>query len=334
MGKIRNYFASANTCNGFINLFNNINMESNSFLYIIKGGSGTGKSTLMKKIGNHFSKMGNSVEYFFCSSDSSSLDGVRVADYNIAIVDGTAPHITNDSLPQIRDKIINIGEYISQDIFNHKERIESILVKKSKIYKAIYQRLKIAGDLYQLNNIILNEPKSLEVTKKTNEIIALLSLPNKNSAGKTRELFLNILNFNNSNFEEKNGYRYILSFNGTQKFNEKVLDKVSKKIIDLGYSVINFKNILNPNGISAIEIAEENILIKANNIESNKSVLKNNRLISDYLNNAKSNLKSAFNLHKKLERFYIESTDFNGINLLTENLIKDIEKRIVNMQKK
>ena len=76
--KTHKYLASANTSLGFKNCFNSINTTKNAFTYILKGGPGTGKSTLMKKIGKYFEDKGLFVEYFYCSSDANSLDGVRI----------------------------------------------------------------------------------------------------------------------------------------------------------------------------------------------------------------------------------------------------------------
>ena len=54
----KHFLASANSCNGFINFFNNINPNKNGFTYILKGGPGTGKSTIMKNIAKTYKKRG------------------------------------------------------------------------------------------------------------------------------------------------------------------------------------------------------------------------------------------------------------------------------------
>jgi len=102
MESFNHFFASANTALGFQNNFKYINNENkNGYLYILKGGPGTGKSTLLKTIANHFEKIGEKVEYFHCSSDAKSLDGVRLIRKNISIVDGTAPHIIETTIPMV-----------------------------------------------------------------------------------------------------------------------------------------------------------------------------------------------------------------------------------------
>lgn len=51
--KIINYYACANSARGFVSFFDG-NIKGLDKLYILKGGPGTGKSTLMKKIGREW----------------------------------------------------------------------------------------------------------------------------------------------------------------------------------------------------------------------------------------------------------------------------------------
>ena len=151
MGKIRKYFAGANTSVGFDNLFNNIKLKNkDGFHYILKGGAGTGKSTLMKKVADHFINKGETVEQFYCSSDSLSLDGINLTNHNITIVDGTAPHVVSDYFPLIEDKIINLGQFISPKVIQHKNSIKQLSDIKQSYFKSAYNKLKIAGDLFNL----------------------------------------------------------------------------------------------------------------------------------------------------------------------------------------
>ena len=56
-GKIVNYFAGGNTARGFHSLYDS-NLQGLERIYILKGGPGTGKSSLMKKIGNEWLEKG------------------------------------------------------------------------------------------------------------------------------------------------------------------------------------------------------------------------------------------------------------------------------------
>ena len=93
MARITNFFAGANSGDGFQNLFSEIaELEDTYDLMILKGGPGVGKNTFMREIGRSMEAAGTPVEYLWCSGDPDSLDGVILPALRCAVVDGTAPH--------------------------------------------------------------------------------------------------------------------------------------------------------------------------------------------------------------------------------------------------
>jgi hypothetical protein len=91
-GKIQ-YFLGANSAQGFVSLYHDLIDESHATaFYILKGGAGCGKSTLMKKVGEKMEEQGFRVEYILCSGDPDSLDGILIPEKAVAIMDGTSPH--------------------------------------------------------------------------------------------------------------------------------------------------------------------------------------------------------------------------------------------------
>lgn len=60
--------------------------------YFIKGRPGSGKSTMLKKLGNEGEKQGFYVEYYHCGFDPKSLDMIIIRELDVAIFDSTAPH--------------------------------------------------------------------------------------------------------------------------------------------------------------------------------------------------------------------------------------------------
>ncbi|MBE6561981.1 MAG: hypothetical protein E7662_12740, partial [Ruminococcaceae bacterium] len=71
------YFAGANTADGFIGAYPAfINERALDRLYILKGGSGTGKSTLIKTCAARAEEAGAEVTLLLCSSDPSSADAI------------------------------------------------------------------------------------------------------------------------------------------------------------------------------------------------------------------------------------------------------------------
>ena len=136
--KEKNYFACANTANGFVDYFAS-NLQGLRKIYILKGGPGTGKSTLMKKVGKHFLDKGFDIDLIHCSSDPDSLDGVVIPALGTAIVDGTAPHVIEPKAVGAIEEYVNIGSAINTDLVQ--KSAEDILKLQSEItscYKEAY----------------------------------------------------------------------------------------------------------------------------------------------------------------------------------------------------
>lgn len=91
--KQRDYFLGGNTANGFFSYYDFlIRQEDAAKIYCIKGGPGTGKSSLMKSIAAAAQQKGLDIDRIHCSSDPDSLDGLVIPARRLAFVDGTSPH--------------------------------------------------------------------------------------------------------------------------------------------------------------------------------------------------------------------------------------------------
>ena len=143
------FFASMNTSKGFQSYFGKI-FDTNELkqIYILKGGPGTGKSGMMKKIAEEEIKRGCDVEAFLCSSDPDSLDGIILTDKKIAVLDGTLPHNYEPEYPGIIENIINLGEFWEETkLIKHKREIEDLTAKKKRAYQRSYRFLSACGKL-------------------------------------------------------------------------------------------------------------------------------------------------------------------------------------------
>ena len=106
------FFLGANTPGGFYSLFDELYAPREGWrLWIIKGGPGTGKSTLLKKIAAEAETRGLYCERIFCSSDPASLDGVIIPSLKISAADGTAPHVLEPKYPGVSETIVDLGRF-------------------------------------------------------------------------------------------------------------------------------------------------------------------------------------------------------------------------------
>ena len=142
------FFAAANTADGFVSFFDEVFFSrAIKRRYIIKGGPGTGKSSLMRRIARHAADRGLAVEYYYCSSDTDSLDGI-VIDSRIALFDGTAPHSYDTSVAGARDELVNLGEFWDSAALRGKVReIEVLGERKKRAYREAYGYLFAARSI-------------------------------------------------------------------------------------------------------------------------------------------------------------------------------------------
>lgn len=316
------YFASANTSKGFINFFDNINTTNNYYRYIIKGSSGCGKSTLMKKIANDFSDQ-TDIEYFYCSSDPNSLDGVRLVKYDISILDGTSPHATETSIPSVVDEIVNLGEFINNDVYFYKDKIKDILKEKSDNYKKVYTLLSAIGNL---NSLIKNKYYNYINPLIQNQILQNCSYsPN---IGDKRNLFLSALGENTIvDLSQINPFKKIvLPLNKYQFYT--IAYNLQNKIIQKGNDITLFYDIFSPSDITAFLINKKVLYTYDNTYEKTSDELEIDSNANSLLNIAFNTLKNTRKLHFELEKIYSSFIDFNKINATYEKIRNDIQKRI------
>lgn len=126
------YFMGANTPGGFVSLFDGLYDPAEGWrLIIIKGGPGTGKSTLMKKLAAQADSRGIYCERIYCSSDPSSLDAVILPQRKLSIADGTPPHILEPKYPGVSEVIFDLGRF--RDDVSLRKNAEEILRKTDLI---------------------------------------------------------------------------------------------------------------------------------------------------------------------------------------------------------
>lgn len=116
MGSIK-YFLGCSSSEGFHSFFGELYpTHSGGYTYIIKGGPGTGKSSLMKRINSALIDAEIETELIYCSSDPASLDGVYAPALNCWIADGTSPHTLEPKYPGAAQEIVDLGRFWDKNI--------------------------------------------------------------------------------------------------------------------------------------------------------------------------------------------------------------------------
>lgn len=156
----KRYFAASNTERGFLSYFFEIFRERAQRCYIIKGGPGTGKSRLMREMGTAAEESGYGVEYYYCSSDPDSLDGIFAerGGESFAVLDGTAPHSEDLILPGCTDNLIDFGRFWDAGVLREQRRdIAAIGAEKKKAYSSAYCALAAYGAVTRIADTLVSE---------------------------------------------------------------------------------------------------------------------------------------------------------------------------------
>ena len=188
------YFLGANAPGGFFSLYDQLlPPEQAQVIYILKGGPGCGKSTLMRRIGGWAGEAGLETECILCSGDPDSLDAVILPGLGAAIVDGTAPHVVEPKYPGAVERYVNMGDcYDGEALRPLKGEIMDCMRGYKGCYQRAYRCLDAAAEIMEdQRSALCTELLSQKLAKRAAGIISR-ELPRRASArpGQVKQRFL------------------------------------------------------------------------------------------------------------------------------------------------
>lgn len=172
--KIR-FFLGANSPQGFYSLYDQlINPDQANAIYILKGGAGCGKSSLMRRIGQKAEDIGEQVEYIHCSGDPDSLDAVIFPTYKTAIVDGTAPHVVEPKYPGVVESYVNLGDcYDREGLQGIRKEVMGCMTGYKDCYKRAYRCLSAAAEIMKdVRSLLTTETLEQKAAKRAKGILS------------------------------------------------------------------------------------------------------------------------------------------------------------------
>ena len=145
-GTVKRIFPGNNSIRGFFSYYDS-NLREAERVFVLKGGPGTGKSSLMKGLAAEFLEKGCDVELWRCSSDPDSLDGIWIPHCGAAVVDGTSPHVVEPRYPGVKEEIVDLGDcWDEAKLMRRKEDIVALTDRISEAFGRAYEHLADVGE--------------------------------------------------------------------------------------------------------------------------------------------------------------------------------------------
>ena len=344
----------ANTPAGFHSFYDDfINTAKN--VYIVKGGPGTGKSSFMKKVNKAALSKGYHTELIHCSSDPDSLDGVRIDELDTVFADGTPPHTLEPPFPGAVGSIINLGDFWDSRIL--KDFKHDIIDLNTKIKLCFERAYRFLGAVGKLNNdlfiTVYECAETLKIEKYIQNEIHKLKGKFKGKGIETKR-FLSGFTPEGFTFYPETLFKSnceISIISDDFGISPLIIKKIRNCALELGFDVASFYSPLDPeNSIEHLLIPSAGIGYATSNryhfiktqpygririerfIDMEK--LRKRKVRIEFLKKVKyellceavESIKKSKALHDELEKYYIKSMDFVGMNSQQD---KNIEKIVV-----
>ncbi len=125
---------------------------------LLKGGPGTGKSTLIKKIAAAFPD--EPVSVYHCASDPHSLDAVVLEARGVYLADATAPHEAGTPLPAVTGELADLAAGLDPETMRpHADAVRSLYAANQAAH--LQARKGFAGIAALEEQITLNGERAL-----------------------------------------------------------------------------------------------------------------------------------------------------------------------------
>lgn len=190
------YFLGGNTPHGFYSLYHELSDPHQiRALYILKGGAGCGKSSLMRRLVRHGEAAGISSILIPCSGDPDSLDGVIFPALATAVVDGTAPHVMEAHYAGLVERYVDLSRFYDRRALQpFKTEIMDATREYRAHYKRAYRCLNAAGELRNDRaELVATDAVCQKLAKRAKGIIGREIKPGSFEGGAVSNRFLSAI---------------------------------------------------------------------------------------------------------------------------------------------
>lgn len=353
-GKVRHMFPGGNTSRGFFSYYDYVlPQEKAKRIFILKGGPGVGKSTFMRKIAEEMCEKGFDAEFMHCSSDPNSLDGVVFPELQVAMIDGTAPHIVDPKNPGAVDEIINLGKFWREEgIAANRDQILRTNKEIGNYFARAYRYIQAAYSIYRDNEAIHDQAMdhgkaNAAIANTVEELFEGIAV--SEVVGKQRYLFASAIT-------PEGLVNYLPSLLTTEQViavdgkpgtgTERLLERVRTAAVERGISTESYYCALNPQKLEHLIIPELDVSITTRDGSHESEVKPTNEINFDQylnpaimekyhqeisfnreeydklINRAVKTIQNAKRLHDDLESYYIPNMNFSEVQKCQKALLE------------
>ena len=337
------YFAAMNTPRGFVSFFHTL--FSRYRRYIIKGGPGTGKSTLMKKVANAAEARGLSLTRYYCSSDTTSLDAIVIPALSLVLLDGTPPHAEEPYAVGAWDRYLDLSRFIDPDLLvGDSDAIQTLTNEKSRAYRRAYRMLKALNEVENDLDELRRDCFLFEKCEKA--VAALLSRLGIHKSEDKSVSLLPVSAFGTSGYlaldsdARRAKTTVFISDYGRVSFLifELLQKELARREIGYTYSLSPMRETVDHIFVPATQtlitalpmVSEFTLTVNAERFLVGrgkgmlKAVKKETHLATALFEETKAALKKAGTLHGECESHYKKAMDFHALSSYTNALIAEI----------
>lgn len=355
MCAVPTYFLGANSPEGFYSLYSElIDPKSARSIYLLKGGAGCGKSTLMNRVEQAAREGGIRTERILCSGDPDSLDAVLLPELKVALADATAPHVLEPKFPGVVERYVNLGAcYDNKALQGVREEIMVCMTGYPACYDRAYRCLEAASELREDVRSTLLTPQFHQRLSRRAKGILRRELKDKKTGtkGQIKQRFLSAVThkgplclFDTVDCQCKRVYVIQDSY----ALGHDLLLELLTGAVEGGYDVVACPDPMAPERLQHLLIPEVDLAfvtatpalpypgqsarrIRLDNIADAALVrctrprlrfaLKMSAALQD---EAVSSLAQAKAMHDELEKLYNPHVDFDRVNQIADSIIREI----------
>lgn len=187
------FFLGSNSPKGFYSKFDQLfNYKEGCRSVLIKGGPGTGKSTVLKKTASVLKDKGANTELIYCMADTDSLDAIITEDGVFSMLDATLPHAVEPKYPGAYEEILDFSDCWDKSVLkNNAEKIIALFDANRELHAKARKYISSAAELLEEAARLSMETLLPEkITRTANRICAREFGKKRRRAGKEKLRFL------------------------------------------------------------------------------------------------------------------------------------------------